>query len=205
MCGISGCAGQGWTRDQLERMIAVMSHRGPDNSGSYFSPGGLIALGHNRLSIIDLSDAGNQPIVDSTGNLHLVFNGEVYNYLELRAELADYPYQSQADTEVVLAAYQKWGEACLDHFIGMFAFIIWDEDRQRYSPPEIVLGSSLCFTTSCRKEACCWPARSKRCMLQVWTRRRTRWPGQLTWQRVCTTIQNAPSGRGYIPCSPVII
>jgi asparagine synthase (glutamine-hydrolysing) len=69
-------------------------------------------------------------MIDSTGKMRLIFNGEIYNYLELRAELSDYPYQSQTDSEVVLAAYQRWGEACLDRFIGMFAFILWDESKQ---------------------------------------------------------------------------
>jgi asparagine synthase (glutamine-hydrolysing) len=131
MCGISGWAGTGWKRDHLNLMVAALSHRGPDDTGFYVNPAGTVGLGHNRLSIIDLSPAGHQPMVDSTGKIHLVFNGEIYNYLELRAELCDYPYQSQTDSEVLLAAYQRWGETCLDHFIGMFAFILWDESSQR--------------------------------------------------------------------------
>ncbi len=131
MCGISGWAGTGWKRDHLDAMVAALSHRGPDDTGFYVDSSGTIGLGHNRLSILDLSAAGHQPMTDSTGRLHLVFNGEIYNYLELRAELPDYPYQSQTDSEVLLAAYQRWGEACLDHFVGMFAFILWDEEKQR--------------------------------------------------------------------------
>ena len=131
MCGISGWAGRGWTREHLNAMVAAMPHRGPDDTGFYINSAGTIGLGHNRLSILDLSAAGHQPMTDSTGKLHLVFNGEIYNYLELRAEHPDYPYQSQSDSEVLLAAYQHWGEACLDRFIGMFAFILWDEERQQ--------------------------------------------------------------------------
>jgi asparagine synthase (glutamine-hydrolysing) len=131
MCGISGCAGSGWEKRQLEAMVASMPHRGPDNSSSYFNPTGTVGLGHNRLSIIDLSAAGHQPMSDASGRLWIVFNGEVYNYLELRAELADYPYHSQTDSEVVLAAYERWGEACLERFVGMFAFILWDEENQK--------------------------------------------------------------------------
>ena len=131
MCGISGWAGKGWKRDHLYAMVTALSHRGPDDTGYYMNSSGTIGLGHNRLSILDLSAAGHQPMTDSTGKVHLVFNGEVYNYLELRAEMPDYPYQSQADSEVFLAAYQYWGEACLEHFIGMFAFILWDEEKQR--------------------------------------------------------------------------
>ncbi len=130
MCGISGWAGTGWKRDHLNAMVAALSHRGPDDTGFYVDSSGTVGLGHNRLSILDLSAAGHQPMTDSTGRLHLVFNGEIYNYLELRAELPDYPYQSQTDSEVLLAAYQRWGEACLDHFVGMFAFILWDEGNQ---------------------------------------------------------------------------
>ncbi len=131
MCGISGFVGREWNEEHLERMIQALSHRGPDDTGRALSPSGLAGLGHNRLSIIDLSSAGHQPMTDFTGKLHLVFNGEIYNYLELRTELPDYPYQSHTDSEVLLAAYQRWGEACLEHFVGMFAFILWDESNQR--------------------------------------------------------------------------
>lgn len=127
MCGISAITGSGWSRNQLEAMIAVQQHRGPDNQGMYISNDNRIGLGHNRLSIIDLSSNGHQPMVDESGQLHIVFNGEIYNYLELRAELDVYSFQSSSDTEVILAAYRKWGRNCLRRFIGMFAFAIWDE------------------------------------------------------------------------------
>ena len=80
-------------------------------------------MGHNRLSIIDLSAAGRQPMPNYDGRFWIVFNGEIYNYLELRAELDDYPYRSQTDTEVILAAYERWGERCLDHF-SMSEFVL---------------------------------------------------------------------------------
>jgi asparagine synthase (glutamine-hydrolysing) len=131
MCGISGWAGTGWKRDQLSAMVAAMVHRGPDDTGFYMNQAGNIGLGHDRLSILDLSSAGHQPMSDSMDGLKLVFNGEIYNYLELRAEIPEYPYQSKTDSEVLLAAYQRWGEACLDHLIGMFAFILWDEGNQK--------------------------------------------------------------------------
>jgi asparagine synthase (glutamine-hydrolysing) len=131
MCGISGIVGRGWTPDQLEAMIASQRHRGPDMEGRYFDPHGIAAFALNRLSIIDLSDAGRQPMTDPESGLTITLNGEIYNYLELRNELHDYPYRSKTDTEVVLAAYKKWGEACLDRLIGMFAFMIWDERKQR--------------------------------------------------------------------------
>jgi asparagine synthase (glutamine-hydrolysing) len=131
MCGISACVGTNWEQRQLEAMIASLRHRGPDHHDLYVNPARTVGLGHNRLSIIDLSPAGHQPMADVSGRLWLVFNGEIYNYLELRAELSDYPYHSQTDSEVVLAAYERWGEACLDHFIGMFAFILWDEENHK--------------------------------------------------------------------------
>ena len=130
MCGISGIVGRGWKPPQLEAMVASQHHRGPDMEGRYFDPNGLAALALNRLSILDLSDAGRQPMTDAESGLTIALNGEIYNFLELRQELRDYPYHSQTDTEVVLAAYKKWGEACLDRFIGMFAFLIWDERKQ---------------------------------------------------------------------------
>src|SRR3989442_7601945 len=125
MCGIAGIIGPGWNRMQLEAMVAIQRHRGPDADGLYVNPAGVAGLGHNRLSIIDLSDAGRQPMSDPTGRYWIVFNGEIYNYLELYAELdANYKFRTRMDTEVLLAAYQRWGRACLDKLIGMFAFMI---------------------------------------------------------------------------------
>ena len=132
MCGIIGMFGPGIDRAALEAMVASQRHRGPNASGMHVSRTGLAALGHNRLSILDLSDAGRQPMADPDGRYWIVFNGEVYNYLELRQELAGhYSFRTQTDTEVLLAAYQQWGEACMERLIGMFAFAIWDEREQR--------------------------------------------------------------------------
>ena len=132
MCGIAAMFGQGFERTRLEAMTRVQRHRGPDAEGTWFSPGGLAGLGHRRLSIIDLSEAGRQPMSDASGRFTITFNGEIYNYLELRSELAGgYSFRTKTDTEVLLAAYGKWGEACLDRLIGMFAFAIWDEQEQR--------------------------------------------------------------------------
>jgi asparagine synthase (glutamine-hydrolysing) len=132
MCGIAGIFGRGWEPAQLGAMVASQHHRGPDAEGTYLSPDGAAALGHNRLSIIDLTAAGAQPMSSAGAEgLWIVFNGEVYNYRELRRELDDYPYRSRTDTEVVLAAYARWGEKCLERFVGMFAFLIWDERAGR--------------------------------------------------------------------------
>lgn len=131
MCGIAGIFGKGWPGADLAAMVASQHHRGPDQQGVWIDPSHQVGLGHNRLSIIDLSEAGRNPMANADGSLQIVFNGEVYNYLELRDELAGYPFRSRTDTEVVLAAYEKWGEKCLDRFIGMFAFLLWDGRKQR--------------------------------------------------------------------------
>lgn len=131
MCGISGIVGRGWDRTQLEAMVAVQHHRGPDDSGVYVSETGAAGLGNNRLSIIDLSSAGHQPMANHDGAVWIAYNGEVYNYRELRSELSEYPFRSHTDTEVILAAYERWGDRCVEHFIGMFAFALWDERHQR--------------------------------------------------------------------------
>ena len=127
MCGMSGLAGGSWQDRQLAAMVQELQHRGPDGSGIYADPERRCGLGHNRLSIIDLSTAGLQPMADASGRRWLVFNGEVYNYIELRKELAGYPFRSGTDSEVILAAFDRWGSACVERFIGMFAFAIWDE------------------------------------------------------------------------------
>src|ERR1700730_9269791 len=130
MCGIAGIIGLSPNSSQMDRMLQAQRHRGPDGNGVYVDPNARAILGHNRLSIIDLSDAGRQPMCDPSGRYWIVFNGEIHNYLELRAELGQYPYRSQTDTEVILAAYLRWGSKCMDHFIGMFAFAIWDEQEK---------------------------------------------------------------------------
>lgn len=131
MCGISGIIGKGWTSKQLDAMVDIQHHRGPDGRGTYISETQTVGLGHNRLSIIDLSSAGHQPMANQDGTVWIVFNGEIYNYRELRAEIGDYPYRSQSDTEVILAAYERWDEQCIEHFNGMFAFAIWNERHHR--------------------------------------------------------------------------
>ena len=128
MCGINGIYNIR-KLDQPELLIANMNltskHRGPDFSGVHLDEN--VALGHNRLSIIDLQEASNQPFHSKDGNLTLVFNGEIYNYLEIKKILKDYDFVTNSDTEVVLAAYEKWGSSCVNHFNGMFAFAIWDK------------------------------------------------------------------------------
>lgn len=129
MCGVSGLFGR--DTSAVESMVAAQTHRGPDADGVYRDPSGAAALGHNRLSIIDLSDAGRQPMQSACGRYWIAFNGEIYNYVELRKQLSDYSFRSKTDTEVILAAYVRWGEHCLEHFVGMFSLLIWDTHQQR--------------------------------------------------------------------------
>jgi len=131
MCGISGIVGKNWKRADLETMVRSQNHRGPDANGIFVNETATVGLGHNRLSIIDLSSAGRQPMHNYDRSVWIVFNGEVYNYLELREQLTDYPYQSRTDSETILAAYERWEEKCVEHFVGMFSFAIWDERRQK--------------------------------------------------------------------------
>ena len=137
MCGIAGIAGRSGAEGiasinaRLDRMVCDQNHRGPDGSGRHHDDASAVAIGHNRLSIIDLSSCGAQPMADRTNKRWIVFNGEIYNYRELRTELSDYPYESESDTEVILAAYERWGEACLERLIGMFAFALWDGYENR--------------------------------------------------------------------------
>jgi len=109
-------------------MVPELAHRGPDGNGTWSSPSQRCTLGHTRLAIIDLSSASAQPFTDVGTGLTLVYNGEIYNYRELRAELrGGWTFRSDGDTEVLLAAYARWGTECLTHLNGMFAFGLWDE------------------------------------------------------------------------------
>ena len=113
----------------LERMNELQRHRGPDGAGTWIEPGQRAGLAHRRLSIIDLA-TGDQPMASPAGNV-ITYNGEIYNYLELRKELGADRFRTTSDTEVILLAYERWGEACVDKLRGMFAFAIWDAGKQR--------------------------------------------------------------------------
>jgi len=112
----------------VRTMNALLQHRGPDGEGTWHHPRGVVGFAHRRLSIIDLS-TGQQPMTDGAGNW-ITYNGEIYNYLELRQELGREQFATTSDTEVILRAYRKWGDECVHHFRGMFAFALWDEARQ---------------------------------------------------------------------------
>lgn len=136
MCGIYGVMDFKTPIDEQARAkMAVIDRqlapRGPDAAGVWTSSCGQVALGHRRLAIIDLSPLGEQPMHSMTGRFSIVFNGEIYNYRELRSQLqSHYAFRSNSDTEVVLAAWQCWGERCLDRLRGMFAFILWDAEQR---------------------------------------------------------------------------
>lgn len=134
MCGIIGVVSRTAISDR--RWLAVgrdaMRHRGPDDCGEWWSLDGRVGLAHRRLSIVDLSAAGHQPMHDSSGKLSITFNGEIYNFADLRAELEPlgHAFRSHGDTEVILAAYRQWGTDCLARFNGMFAFALYDAGKE---------------------------------------------------------------------------
>jgi asparagine synthase (glutamine-hydrolysing) len=129
MCGIAGIFHHRKERDidgaLLRRMTAILAHRGPDGDGFFCAPG--IGLGHRRLAIVDLA-GGDQPMFNEDRSVCVIFNGEIYNFQALRSELASqgHRFQTNSDTEVIVHAWEEWGEACLDRFNGMFAFALWD-------------------------------------------------------------------------------
>jgi asparagine synthase (glutamine-hydrolysing) len=134
MCGINGIfAFNGWlpvnTAELLSNMNHAIAYRGPDDEGSYTDPYEGVALGHRRLSIIDLSSAGHQPMVDHHKNA-MVFNGEIYNYRELKKNITDYSFQSESDTEVLMTLLQRKGEQALHHLNGMFAFAWFNREKK---------------------------------------------------------------------------
>ena len=134
MCGICGqfrFDGEKVSSKSLDIMMSKLARRGPDSSGKWLH--GVIGFGHQRLSIIDLSNLGSQPMVDEKLGLTLIFNGTIYNYKSLRALLISHGYRffSNSDTEVIIKAYHYWGEGCLERLDGMFAFAIWDTKKKK--------------------------------------------------------------------------
>ena len=133
MCGICGFVSRkNITREQLKRMNDTMYHRGPDDSGEEIFAGRdgyQVGLAQRRLSILDLSVLGHQPMHSCDNRLVIAYNGEIYNFLELRDELKDYPFRSRCDTEVILAAYLKWGISCVGRLQGMFAISLYDREE----------------------------------------------------------------------------
>src|SRR5215217_8734674 len=135
MCGVAGFwARSGWRgtfEPAVRRMTGAISSRGPDDDGYWVGHDAGVALGHRRLSIIDLSPEGHQPMTSPNGRYVISFNGEIYNFGELREELNGFSWRGHCDTEVMLAAIQAWGlEKAVKRFVGMFAFALWDREEQ---------------------------------------------------------------------------
>lgn len=138
MCGITGIldldgASEDALRSDVERMTASLSHRGPDDSGLWFDPHHGVALGHRRLSILDLTSGGHQPMQSGDGRYVMTYNGEIYNFRALRAELEalGQVFRSQSDTEVLLGAFCRWGvDQAMSRLVGMFAFALWDRQER---------------------------------------------------------------------------
>ena len=140
MCGICGIIRlrEEVKQDEIESMKRVLIHRGPDDEGTFISPVkfshglGYIGLGHRRLSIIDLSQAAKQPMCNEDGQIWLTYNGEIYNFQELRNELISFGhiFKTKSDSEVILHGYEQWGIRCVDRFNGMFAFAVWDVTKK---------------------------------------------------------------------------
>lgn len=133
MCGIAGIVGPIAHAALAEPMVAALSRRGPDDHGIWADPAGGVALGHTRLSIIDLSSAGHQPMTHGDGRYWITFNGEIYNYQDIRSELegSGAVFSSHTDTEVIIAAFARWGVDSLTRLRGMFAFALWDRLERR--------------------------------------------------------------------------
>src|SRR5678815_36884 len=131
MCGIYGMAGElGASDGLLLAMDRALHHRGPDENGAWRDPG--CALGMRRLSIIDL-DSGRQPVPNEDGSVWVVFNGEIYNYQDLRRDLEQrgHVFSTRTDTETIVHLYEEYGKRCVDHMRGMFAFALWDENKKQ--------------------------------------------------------------------------
>src|SRR4030095_9322266 len=163
MCGICGQFNFGNSKpvevQTMRRMADSIAHRGPDGEGFFLE--GSLALGFRRLSIIDLG-GGHQPMSDREGSVWLVFNGEIYNFKELRRELESFghAFQTNSDTEVIIHGYKQWGEEVFDHLNGMFGVAIWDVSRQKLVVARDAMGikpvyyrveaGSICFGSEVR-------------------------------------------------------
>jgi asparagine synthase (glutamine-hydrolysing) len=133
MCGIVGFIDKNKSLDTLKNMLEIQSYRGPDDSGIYFDEKSGVHYGHNRLSIQDISSHGHQPFISDCLQYIIIFNGEIYNFKTIRSELTElgYNFISNSDTEVILYSYKQWGVKCIDKFVGMFAFSIFDKKQRK--------------------------------------------------------------------------
>ena len=133
MCGIAGIFGL-HNEKIVNKMLLAQAHRGPDGMGVWSDEKEKITLGHVRLSILDVSNKGSQPMEYANKRFHITFNGEIYNFKDIRQNLMalGYNFKSDTDTEVILAAYSHWGSDCVNKFRGMFAFALFDKTPKKY-------------------------------------------------------------------------
>jgi len=147
MCGIAGIVHLKELADdpRVQRMLDAIRHRGPDDQGLWRSSSKKAVLGHCRLSILDLSSSGHQPIISSDGNTILVFNGEIYNYRELKEKHFpnDVNFRSTGDSELLFRMWERFGEDCLSELRGMFAFAVWDDRAETLTLARDPCGLSL--------------------------------------------------------------
>ena len=142
MCGIGGIIGKKQdvpyiNEDLINKMSSLLAHRGPDSKGIYINQNQRLAFVHRRLKVIDLSEKANQPMVDSNGNI-IVYNGEIYNYKEIKSQLGLKNLKSNSDTEIILESYKFWGEECVKHFKGMFSLLYGIVLIKNFSVLEII-------------------------------------------------------------------
>jgi len=182
VCGVLNFDGREVSPVLLKKMTDSIAHRGPDGEGWYRNKG--LGFGHRRLAIIDLSPLGHQPMVTQDGCYALTYNGEIYNFLEIRAELESrrHSFRSKTDSEVVLHAWAEWGPECVKRFNGMFAFAIWDSleetlslVRDRYGIKPLYyahIGNSIIFGSeqrAIREHPSIMPKLDKRALLEYFT------------------------------------
>jgi asparagine synthase (glutamine-hydrolysing) len=196
MCGICGYVdtrGESPDRAILDRMVSVLAHRGPDGARASVLASGpkgpTAVLGHTRLAIIDLSDAAGQPLANEDGTMSVVFNGEIYNFKELRRDLETrgHSFRSTGDTEVIVHAYEEWGDECPRHLDGMFAFAVWDGRRRRILLARDRVG--------------------KKPLYYAWDGRRLTFASEIKSLRVCPWVDSTPMWEavprylawGYVP------
>lgn len=153
MCGICGIYNYGQSANAFDeslliRMSETIKHRGPDDSGTFISSNHHVGFGFRRLSIVDLSPAGHQPMFSPDGSLCIIFNGEIYNHLVLRREFESkgYRYRSRSDTESILYAYQEYGLSFVHKLLGMFSIALWDEKKQLLVLARDRIGIKPCTT-----------------------------------------------------------
>lgn len=197
MCGIAGAVALSDparpAHDRVARMSHLLVHRGPDAEGSWVSPSGRAVFAHRRLSIIDLA-TGGQPMLNDSGQIGLVFNGEIYNYRELRKELANrgVPFRTDSDTEVILRLYERAGTDCVHHLRGMFGFAIWDDRLERLTLARDRVGKKPVYYTT--EDGCVYFSSTLSALRQT---SRTRWHIDLSAMDSYMTL-------GYIPAPQTI-